>query len=298
MTNGNRILLNGLLVLLGAGAAACSGSPTNNINNPLTCTETADCSHSGGSCIANECTAENQCETDADCTGGQTCVADEDFGGLCTTPGEPPAPLPAWACTAGAQCPEGQGCASDGFCHVDGECTLHWTPEGYLESDDCATGEICAASGASLEGFCSDERNGPDPYCRADGDGACRTECASDAECGTGGTCTGGFCHSADECTTTDDCTPNHICGVPEGYEDYGLSFCLDDPNPVCIDDGAGACRLACEVDLDCLHGGGCAADGLCHASNECTTTADCEAPLLCYPDEEFGGLCGPERPE
>src|SRR5262245_22456203 len=189
MTNGNRILVNSLLVMLGATLMACSGSPTNNINNPLSCTETADFSHSGGSCVANECHADNECATDADCTGGQTCVTSDDFGGLCTTPGEPPSPLPAWACTAGAQCPEGQGCASDGLCHVDGKCTLHWTPDGYLESDDCGADEICAASGASLEGFCSDERNGPDPYCRADGDGACRTECAGDEECGTGGTC-------------------------------------------------------------------------------------------------------------
>jgi hypothetical protein len=297
MTKRNRIFFDSLLAMVALTAIACGGSPTDSTSEFVTCAETIDCSHVGGACVAGECHADNECATDADCTAGDTCVTSDAFGGLCTAPGDPPAPLPPWSCSAGADCPEGQGCASDGLCHVDGECTLEWTPDGNLETDDCAAEEICATSGLSLEGFCTEERMGPDPTCRSDGDGACRVECAADADCG-GGTCEDGFCHQADECATADDCWLNHLCALPEGYEDYGISLCYPDPNPLCVDDGEGVCRLQCDADVACTNGGGCEADGLCHASNECDTDADCEAPLLCYPDEQFGGLCGPERPD
>lgn len=290
-------IFTGLLVALGAAAFGCSGSNTGISQNHLSCTETADCSISGGSCVDNVCHADNECATDADCAPGETCAPATGFEGLCTAAGAPPAPLPPWACSVGADCPQGQGCSSDGMCHVDGECHNHWTPEGYLEGD-CGGDLLCAApTPGGLDGFCTDERNGPDPYCRSDGHGACRSECASDDDCG-GGTCDAdGFCHPDGECTTDADCSPNHICTVPEGWEDYGYSLCVDDPSPTCVDDGHGACRLACETDLDCLHGGGCSADGLCHASNECAADSDCDTGLICYADDEFGGLCGPPRP-
>jgi hypothetical protein len=167
---------------------------------------------------------------------------------------------------------------------------------GYLVGD-CTGGLLCAApTPGGTSGFCTDDRGGPDPYCRSTGTGECRSECTTDAECGTGNHCMGGFCHRAGECHVTADCSPNHLCGNPPGWDDYGYQFCLVDPAPTCAPDGHGACRLRCWTSADCLHGGGCAADGFCHASNECQTAATCAAGELCYPDAEFGGLCGPPR--
>jgi hypothetical protein len=173
--------------------------------------------------------------------------------------------------------------------HVDGEC------------DDvtlCAAGQVCYNAGNDVpDGICTDERPDNDPTCRADGLGACRSECNSDGTCWDGA-CVNGFCHASDECLVDSDCTPNRICVPWSDTEDYGYSRCAEDPNPTCVDDGMGACRLACLTDFDCIHGGGCnPADMLCHASNECTVNADCDPGLECWPDPEFGGLCGPPRP-
>lgn len=283
-----------ILVLAGLLLAGCSND-TSTVSQRISCTTTPDCAARGGTCVANECHADNECATAADCAAGQSCTPDPDFVGLCTAPGQPPAPLPAWSCTVGKDCPAGQGCASDGQCHVDGECHNTWQPDGTLLGD-CQGGLLCIASGPHLDGFCTEDRGGPDSYCRSTGTGECRDLCATDDDCGTGNSCVGGFCHRADECHVTADCSPNHVCGNPAGWDDYGYQFCLDDPNPTCVDDGHGACRLACWHDSDCLDGGGCGADGLCHASNECQHDTDCDPGLMCYPEPEWGGLCGPPR--
>jgi len=199
------------------------------------------------------------------------------------------------SCTTGKDCPVLEGCGSDHFCHADGECQNTWQ-QGVLVGN-CPGGQLCASPGESLDGFCTDDRGGPDPYCRSDGQGSCRALCVSDDDCGTGNHCdAAGFCHRADECATSTDCSPNHFCGLPDGWEDDGYLLCLEDPNPTCVDDGQGACRLPCASDADCFDGGGCASDGLCHASNECATEADCPTGQLCYASTEFGGLCGPGR--
>ena len=289
----NRLILACLLLV---GCTSHESTSTTAIQR-IACVTTPDCSARGGTCVDNECHADNECATTADCTGGATCTPDPDFGGLCTAPGQPTAPQPAWSCTVGKDCPALEGCASDGKCHVDGECVNTWQTDGTL-AGNCANGLLCVASGENLDGFCTDDRGGPDGYCRSTGAGQCRDLCTTDDDCGvgTGGTCVAGFCHAADECQTTADCSPNHTCGVPDGWDDYGYKLCLDDPNPTCIDDGHGACRLACATDADCLDGGSCGADQLCHASNECQTDADCDSGLSCIADPEFGGLCGPTR--
>ena len=285
-----------LLLCAAAATTACDGGPsTGHGDGFITCTVTADCIARGGSCVAGECHADNECATAADCAAGETCVADADFGGLCTAPGAPPQPLPAWTCTQGQDCPAAQGCASDGLCHVDGECHTMVDASGNTV-DDCAGDLLCAVAGTGNAGFCTDERAGTaDPLCRSDGHGACRSLCAAAADCGGfGATCTGGYCHPGDECVAAADCGLNHVCVTPEW--DHGYDVCDVDPDPTCVPVG-NACRLACAADADCVHGGGCAADGFCHASNECATAADCDPGLICYPEPEWGGLCGPPRP-
>jgi hypothetical protein len=260
----------------------------------ISCLTTADCVARGGSCTGGECRASNECATNADCAGGASCVNDANFGGLCTSTGQPAVPQPIWSCQSGRDCPVGMGCGSDGSCHADGECTIDFA----TGADSCSAGQLCYNPGNdSPRGFCSSERGSPDGYCRSDGHGACRIECNADGSCnpGLGATCVMGFCHGPTECSTSADCSPNHIC---EAYLDgsYGYGVCVDDPNPTCVVDPQGACRLRCQTDADCIDGGGCAPDGLCHASNECKTDPDCPNGEICYANSEFGGLCGAPR--
>jgi hypothetical protein len=194
-------------------------------------------------------------------------------------------------CALGQDCPLGEGCGSDGLCHQDGECT---------SEADCQAGELCYNAGNDVpDGICASARPSANPYCRSDGQGACRYRCYTDGTCGQGATCAAdGFCHFDDECTSTTDCTPNHVC-LP--LFDYGISSCQVDENPACVDDGQGTCRWACAGDPDCIYGGGCAADGFCHGSNECDPTVvpdTCGPDQDCWPDEHFGGLCGAPRPD
>lgn len=288
------IILSGAVALTLTG---CDGTGTSREGSYLACTVTADCVARGGTCVAGACRAENECTTDADCAAGQACVADPDFGGLCAAPGAPTQPLPAWACQLGQECPLGQGCASDGFCHVDGECHTMIDPQGNTVSD-CPGGLLCFTAGPIVgPGICSDDRAlGPNPNCRSDGEGACRTHCAVDTDCGIYATCDGGYCHLDDECVVDADCSLNHVC-VDQVEFDSGYDLCEADEDPTCVDDPEGVCRLRCAADRDCINGGGCAADGFCHASNECHTGADCPAGQLCYPVPQWGGLCGPPRP-
>ena len=303
-----------LTIACAAVLGACSpdsSAPAQEVQR-ITCSDTAACAARGGVCTAGVCRADNECASDADCASGN-CEPDPDFGGLCSNaPYGPAAPEPAWSCTRGADCPAGQGCGSDGLCHADGSCTLTWDcsgPDGCFQvSNDCAAGEICATGSPDRTvGFCTSGRGGPDPYCRSDGAGACRRQCFTDDTCPNGvanlpATCTGGFCVSDAECTSNADCTPGRICtpwGPDSGWDDYGFNLCLRDPNPTCVVDNAGVCRLPCTTSQDCIHGGGCAADNLCHASNECTTDTDCASTPQtprCYPNANFGGLCGPIR--
>jgi hypothetical protein len=290
----NSLVLAGFAGIL---LAACSGPSTATSSQGISCSNTNDCASRGGTCSSDGvCHADNECSSNADCTGGATCVSDPDFGGLCTASGQPVEPLPAWSCTTGKDCPAHEGCSSDGKCHTDGECHLTW--QSGLLVGDCSGGLLCAApTPGGLAGFCSDDRGGPDPYCRSTGTGACRTVCTTAADCWNGASCDAGFCHWQNECATTADCSPNHLCGVPSGSEDDGIQVCQTDPSPTCMPDGHGACRLRCWTTADCLDGGTCASDGLCHAPNECHVDSDCDPGQLCYSSPEFGGLCGPPRP-
>jgi hypothetical protein len=268
-------------------ATGCNGGADEQSSIYIPCGETADCVARGGTCEDGYCRANNECATSADCEEGE-CLPDPDFGGLCVTAQSgPPLPGPAWSCTTGADCPVGQGCGSDAKCHADGECQ---------SESDCQTGELCYNAGNdATDGFCASDRPAVNPYCRADGLGACRYRCYSDGTCGNGQSCVGGFCHWDDECTDDSDCTPNHIC---EPLFDYGFNTCTEDPDPTCVTAPDGACRFECITSPDCPVGaGGCEADGYCHASNECDTDQDCSGTNICYPHPNFGGLCGPPRP-
>ncbi len=274
-----------LLCSLALPVGACSDESNSGDDIFIVCQTTSDCVSRGGVCQQEQCRADNECSSDADCASG-SCVPDADFGGLCVSFG-PPNPGPAWTCTSGSDCPVGQGCGSDGLCHIDGECS---------SSADCSGSDICYNAGNDdPAGFCASDRPAVNPYCRADGQGACRYECYQDGSCAAGSTCVAGFCHWDDECADVNDCTPNHLC---EPLFDHNVNTCTEDPDPSCVNAPDGVCRLACASTQDCLAGGTCETDNYCHADNECTTPADCTvAGETCLPREFFGGLCGVDRP-
>jgi hypothetical protein len=270
--------------------SGCSGAPQHPGHSEgalmrIACMSKADCVARGGDCVNGQCVAANECAKDADCPQGQICVPDDNFGGLCAVSKDDVQAGPAWACQLGKDCPLGQGCGSDNLCHVDGDCSNNLP---------CANGQLCYNAGNDSDrGFCADARPSHDPYCRSDGQGACRNECDQNNSCGDGATCKNGFCHANDECAAAGDCAVNQICAPVSDSEDYGYSECANNPNPMCVDDGHGACRLQCNADTDCIDGGGCGADKLCHASNECAQDTDCPQGQKCYADPEWGGLCG-----
>ncbi len=275
--------------LIAAGCAQNSEHPGHSEGalQRIACMSKTDCVARGGDCVNGECVAANECAKDADCPQGQICVADDNFGGLCAVSKDVVQAGPAWACQLGRDCPVGQGCGSDNLCHVDGESHHHAA---------CPQGQICYDGGnGSGRGFCADQRPDHDPYCRSDGKGACRNECDQNGAC-NGGTCVANFCHPDGECVAAGDCGPNQVCAPFSDSENYGINVCAADPNPMCVDDGHGACRLACNSDADCLDGGGCGPDKLCHASNECMQDADCPQGQICYASMEWGGLCGAPR--
>ncbi|MBP8808596.1 MAG: hypothetical protein KBG48_03795 [Kofleriaceae bacterium] len=283
-------------VTLLASLGGCADPRTGSQTAPLECEVQADCAPSGGACVDGRCRADNQCVSDAACPSGQTCAPDADFGGLCGPPGRQPQALPAWSCAAGQDCPQGEGCGADGQCHTDGECHLTLHPDGSA-THDCGAGRWCAVATIDRTtgvgaGFCT-SRSEINGNCRSDGQGACRAICEREDDCRQGSVCVDGFCHSPTECDSDAACGPNETCvAQPEGY-----GTCIDVDDPSCTPTPDGACRLACAGPLDCIHGGGCGADGFCHAANECALDADCATGEVCYESLEFGGLCGPVRP-
>jgi hypothetical protein len=287
-----------LVVSFLAGAAGCTGDANphqrTSAIQPIPCSSTADCVSRGGTCVDGTCQATNQCSSVGDCPADQICAPDPNFGGLCTAANSPSQAQPAWACSTGKDCPRGQGCSSDKVCHVDGECLA---ADGINPDQGCPAGLLCYNAGNDTRpGFCGAPRPSSDPYCRSDGQGACRVECESDGTCLLGGTCVGGFCHPADECGPGGTCSLSFVCQPTTSGEDFGYSTCVENPNVTCVSDPAGVCRLRCQNTKDCVWGGECQSDGFCHASNECNTDSDCPNGESCYPVQGFSGICGAPR--
>jgi len=262
----------------------------------IPCATTPDCRARGGACLANVCTADNECAIDADCAPREVCTIDNNFGGLCGVPATTPIAGPAWSCTADVDCPTAQVCTR-------GSCGLAQTvtptvapppppPPGCQVDADCASGEICRA------------------------DNVCVTHpwaCTTDADCDPRGgyICTNGQCgvatsHGcnaqncpcdvfANNCAFGMRCYPfgpatsDGQCFVP-GSRSAG-DPCVEPPfgepescglGLVCVaeseDDPTGICYQLCETDLSCP------SSQICHAITEPSSglTADwglCTAP-------------------
>jgi hypothetical protein len=93
-------------------ACAPTDTPTSQSVQRITCAATKDCAARGGSCVAGQCVADNECKVDADCVTPQVCLADANFGGLCGQTSAPAAPLPFWSCTQDSDCPTNQVCTN------------------------------------------------------------------------------------------------------------------------------------------------------------------------------------------
>lgn len=206
----------------------------------------------GGAVAAQRAGALAQdCTTDADCTGGQTCVS-----GVCTADGPPPCNSDAdctgtgeICCAVGclaiqcciedadpnARCPAGTAC-------FEGVCDPVTEPTACETDDVCADGEICCAGACRAIECCIDD---VDPNARCpEGtscfEGVCDpiTEpgaCATDADCPDGEICCAGYCRAIECCI--DEADPNARC--PAGTSCFE-GYCDPIDNGGRKDDGTG----------------------------------------------------------
>ena len=247
------------------------------------------CDH-GGQCVSSFCNNDlcSECEADADCPGGGTCV--DDTGGV-----------GYYVCTGGLgdDCANGSECAS-GFCNNDvcSEC------EGDNDCDvqqgcvfDPVGGyAICAGTG-DLGNSCDSGDQCVSGFCN----GNVCSGCEGDADCGVGGTCvddTGGVGYFVCQFGLGENCTDNADC--VSGY-------CFNSPGPgswVCSE-----CALDadCDVQQECSYsaadgyavcvgagnlGDSCdsvdqCASGFCTGDvcSECAVDADCSGDGTCLDD-------------
>lgn len=290
-----------IALLAGLGGAGCSehrapgqkpGQSAQGIVR-IPCTTTQDCRARGGACNQGQCTAANECATDADCGAREVCTLDTNFGGLCAPPAATPTPMPPWSCAADSDCPTAQVCTR-GSCDVPQTVTPTVTP-GCTTDADCQNGERCQS------GACA-----PGVGCRADTDCAsgeiCRADqvcvpnpwaCTTDADCDARGgyVCTNGECGTASShgcnsqncpcdviaqnCAFGMRCYPfgprvtDGQCFIP-GARAEG-DACVEPPfgepescgtGLVCVfaaeEDPAGICYSLCATDSDCSGGNVC----------------------------------------
>jgi Cys-rich repeat protein len=212
------------------------------------CASSADCASVGAGLVCNpttrRCEAGGGCMTDAQCTGGQVCVA-----GRCRTP--------AQVCQFNFQCGAGQQC-------IDGRCIA-----GCSTTAPCPTGQTCNA------GRCEYPASGDCARC-AEGqvcsNGQCTQPCSTDAQCGTGRFCDQGACRVDDRRPVpfcpTNACGPNSTCvdGVCRiSCARTGmLSECqmVDGTTSVC--DAMRICRFPSEVSPECRRSSDCSMGRQC----------------------------------
>jgi hypothetical protein len=182
------------------------------------CTTDADCA-GGQTCVEGVCTADGPppCATDVDCTGeGEICCAGGCLAIECCIDDEDP----------NARCPDGTSC-------FEGMCDPIPEPGACTSDDECGEDEICCAGFCREIECCIDEED-PNARCPEGTscfEGVCDpiTEpgaCESDDECPDGAICCAGFCREIECCIDDED--PNARC--PEGTSCFeGVCDPIDD---------------------------------------------------------------------
>lgn len=243
------------------------------------------------------CVTNYACESNADCSDGDSCTSDYCFGGECSH-------WDVWDCT---------------LCDSSSDCS-------DMDTQYCSNGEYYTQShGCSDEGICKQTSySGGDCVTGCNDDGTCKDfdaeptpECESDEDCShlSTSTCGGGTVE-----TDAFACAENGMCeSVGGGVMD--CTTCNDDgtcadtePTPECTTDGdcaddgdpcttqtcnSGTCQTetddaCCTSDTECDDGDDCTDDvcssnscsstdnGSCAAT--CSETADCDNSDIAYP--------------
>ncbi len=228
------------------------------------------------------------CTADADCGQGEVCDTD---AGLCRQ-----------ACGSDDDCALTTRCGQGGFCVSRARCD---------DQSACAQGELCdtclgrcerAPTGARacttdtncfVEEFCDPCRK----TCRTLGDPC--DPCNEDIECGAADdlcldfTQGGRFCGRA--CTSLTDCPRGFVCDPIEGLGSQCVPASGDCASPEgCLDNDDCPSGQQCSAQLTCVPGcspGSCPNGEVCDAGAcvaPCASSAECPPGAECLPD----GLC------
>lgn len=265
-----RFWMVGVVILLGAGAMACSTpSESNSEDSSVQTDSAADAAEDNSvpACVAGEacddgdpCTQNDACNEEGQCVGvaqAETCLSVECGGSVCDGKG---------GCTEVELKPG--FCLIKGVCYAEGdsnpenECekcvtttsTEFFAPMGdSVTCDDgnpCTQGDRCAQGSciAGDDGTCDDELECTKDSCTETG---CVHE-ADDAACDDDNSCTTDTCDPASGCGHAPDDTA--VCG--DGNVCTLNNHCS---GGVCVSDG----------ELDCFDDNPCT-DEFCHASFGC----------------------------
>ncbi len=270
-------------------AAACG------LDNPdgSVCGEDFNCA--GGTCAKSspddpEGICATPCDSDADCSAGETCAS-----GVCLPACASHAGCDAGAvcqdgacrvvgCTDGTECPEGTACPAAGegrscrvTCNSDAECTA---PELCLPA---LGGDLCQAIA------CSDAVTCPEGTACPVGGGTCQRSCVSDRDCPEPALCLpalGGDLCQAIACSDGSECPQGTACPPGGGH---CVRICQSDadctPPALCVPAGSGSiCQtVMCQTGDDCPEGTRCSSEGFCFPPDaECQVGDDCPPGWEC----------------
>lgn len=210
------------------------------------------------------------------CNSGGHCVAD--VGGYCDSTSQCQSGL---SCVAHV-CSVGQGgpldvsrmCRFDAQCKTGGTCVNGLCAYGCTTSNDCGTGEECAARYGISSKYCY-------PITAPTG-----SACHQNLECGNG-SCINGVCHASCDgshpCSNSKDVCDHSVC-QPDWYRQFGCQTGDDcAPGQACYD---GDCRSPCASDANCSGSDKCGPGGYCvpgdQLSPQCSPLAPCAMNKAC----------------
>ena len=180
-------------------------------------------------CLSS-CTSDGECDTNAYCDAGSSCVPDEPNGDACQDNAE----CQSGHCQNGFCCANGDCCAADNDCNaydtppvcstpgacqgsrVDGVCSAasQCTTQSVADDSGCA-GIEANSCGTYPSVFCSSMQTQMTPLCPS----SCMDDngCDVSAHCSPGMTCEpdqgpGGFCTTSAQCTGGLSCVDNVCC--------------------------------------------------------------------------------------
>ncbi|MDB4956062.1 MAG: hypothetical protein JWO36_3631 [Myxococcales bacterium] len=200
MAKNTNWMITGLLAVV----AACTGtSTTTDTAQRVSCHASSDCAAAGGGdCINSVCRADNECSTTSECPSTQVCLRSTTFGGLCSSPGTSPSPLPGSTCTTNADCPPNHACDASHTCHAITVTCNPGSTGGCPSTEHCVP--LCISAGGTVGYVCQPLGTVTPDHCGPE-------QCTTDANCPAGERCNP-VCGPSTTALTTHVCQP---AGVP-----------------------------------------------------------------------------------